>query len=482
MDRRRFLQHTGTGGAALMAMGMNSSVVQQAFAAKGKRPNIVLILADDLGYGHLGCYGQKYIQTPNIDRLAKQGMRFTQAYAGCTVCAPSRSVLMTGYHTGHTPVRGNTGGIALRDRDRTLAEMLKSAGYRTGLFGKWGLGDANTEGVPNKQGFDEFIGYLHQKHAHFYYTDYLWHNGERYMLPGNKDGKRGQYTHDVVMEHALKFIENEKDNPFFCFLSYTLPHHEFAVPDESLKLYAGKFKEVPHEVQWRQGYAQPAEPKATMAAMITHMDKGVGQVMELLERLGLEEDTLLIFVSDNGGADYSLACPEFFEANGPFRDYKCSLYEGGIRVPAVASWPGKIKESSESDHVWYFADFMPTFLELAGATETLPHDCDGLSIVPELLGKQAAGHAQAQHEFLYWETGSGAKLDRAGRLGDWKAVWPAGDAPLELYDLSRDLGEKNNVADRHPDIVAEMKGRLERNHADPPPQIEPPKSDSRYYW
>lgn len=480
MNRRKFLKETGLGAAALSAMVLPMDFARRADAASDPRPNIVLIMADDLGYGHLGCYGQKIIRTPNIDRLAHDGMKFTQAYAGCTVCAPSRSVLMTGYHTGHTPVRGNTGGIALRDRDLTFAEILQKAGYKTGLFGKWGLGDANTEGVPNRQGFDEFFGYLHQKHAHFYYTDYLWHNETKYLLPGNKDGQKKQYTHDVVMDKALDFMDRSQDEPFFCFLSFTIPHHEWAVPDETLKLYAGQFDERPHKVRWRQGYAQPAEPKATMAAMITHMDKGVGQVVDRLERLGLRENTLVVFVSDNGAGDYDLACPEFFNANDPLRGYKGDLYEGGIRVPAIASWPGRIEAGSESDHAWYFGDFMPTFAELAGTLNETPKDCDGLSFVPALLGSEKAGRQQAQHEFLYWEMGS-KDLTRAGRMDHWKAVWPSGDAPVELYDLDRDIGERNDVAAKHPEIVAKMKGHLERNHAAPPPQIEPSKNDSRYY-
>lgn len=481
MNRRTFLRHTRSGATVLATVGLHQDLSAQAETEAIGHPNIILIMADDLGYGHLGCYGQRIIHTPHIDRLAREGMRFTQAYAGCTVCAPSRSVLTTGYHSGHTPVRGNTGGISLRDRDITLAEILQHAGYKTGLFGKWGLGDANTEGVPNKQGFDEFFGYLHQKHAQFYYTDYLWHNSERFLLSGNRNGQQQQYSHDVILERALSFIESEKENPFFCFLSFTLPHHEFTVPEETLSLYAGQFEETGYEVRWREGYAMPAEPKATMAAMITHADKGVGQVIERLERLNIRDKTLVIFASDNGAGDYELACPQFFQANGPLRGYKGSLYEGGIRVPAIASWPGAIASGSESHHVWYFADILPTFAELAGAAASVPYDCDGLSFVPELLGEKATGTAQAKHPFLYWETGS-ANLDRAGRMGDWKAVWPSGGAPLELYDLQLDIGETNNIAPNRPDIVEEMKGYLERNHTAPPPQIEPEKPDSRDYW
>jgi arylsulfatase A-like enzyme len=440
------------------------------------------MMADDLGYGHLGCYGQEIIQTPHIDQLAAEGLKFTQAYSGCTVCAPARSVLMTGYHSGHTPVRGNSGGISLRDEDLTMAEILKSAGYTTGLFGKWGLGDGQTEGIPNKQGFDRFFGYLHQLHAQFYYTDYLWNNQEKYPLPGNMDGKREQYTHDVILEKALEFIRENKGGPFFCFLSMTIPHHEFAAPDETLRMYSGKFEEHPLDFRWREGYANPKEPKATMAAMITHMDKGVGQVVRLLDELGIRENTLVLFVSDNGAGDYGLAEPEFFKANGPLRGYKGSLYEGGIRVPAVASWPGRIEAGSDSAQVWYFADLMPTYAELAGASAKVPQDCDGLSIVPALVGEETAGRAQQDHEFLYWESGSEKELKKAVRIGDWKAVWPNPAAPIELYNLAVDVGEQNNVVDENPRIAVQARQILSREHLPPPPQTEPEAPDARYYY
>lgn len=446
------------------------------------QPNILLLMADDLGYGHLGCYGQEIIQTPRLDRLAAGGVRFTQAYSGCTVCAPARSVLMTGYHSGHTPVRGNSGGISLRDSDLTLAEILKSAGYSTGLFGKWGLGDAQTEGIPNKQGFDQFFGYLHQKHAHFYYTDYLWKNQEKYPLPGNENGGQAQYTHDLILEQSLDFIRENQEGPFFCFLSMTIPHHEFIVPEETLNMYSGKFEEHSPKERWRQGYAHPEEPKATMAGMITHMDKGVGQVIDLLEELNIRENTLVIFASDNGAGDYGLAEPEFFKANGPLRGYKGSLYEGGIRVPAIASWPGRIEAGSESAFAWYFADLMPTYAELAGASEKVPKDCDGLSIVPALIGEEAAGRAQGDREFLYWESGSEKELKKAVRIGDWKAVWPSPSDPIELYNLAEDLGEQNNIVDKNPRIAVQARQILSREHVPPPPQIEPEAPDARFYF
>ena len=473
MNRREFMMRTG---AAVLSSGL---WMGSAAAQRPKRPNIIFIMADDLGYGHLGCYGQRIIQTPHLDRLAAEGMRFTQAYAGSSLCAPSRSVLMTGYHAGHTPVRGNSGGIPLRSADFTMAEALRAAGYSTGLFGKWGLGDAGTSGAPNSQGFDEFFGVLHQKHAHFYYTDYLWQNTERYPLEGNRDGKRTQYTHDVILGKALDFIRSQGERPFFCFLSMTIPHHEWTVPEESLAQYAGKFEEHPPEFKWREGYAFPKEPKANMAAMISHMDRGIGQVMETLRELGISEDTLVLFTSDNGADRYSIASPEFFEANGALRGYKGELYEGGIRVPAMAWWPGRIEAGSTSDHPWYFADLMPTFAELAGSSIPLPGDIDGISLVPSLLG-ETAGRPQETHEYLYWEQWS-ADLPRAVRMGDWKAVWPKKDGYIELYNLREDVGEQHNVAAEQPALALKLADVMNRSHVDPPPQIEPDAPDGRYY-
>jgi arylsulfatase A-like enzyme len=475
MNRRDFLKTSGA--AALAASGLGVKAFAQAPA---NRPNIVFIMADDLGYGHLGCYGQKHIRTPNIDRLAEQGLRFTQAYAGAPLCAPSRSVLMTGYHTGHTPVRGNAGGIALPDGYVTTAEVLQSAGYKTGLFGKWGLGDAETEGVPNKQGFDEFFGYLHQKHAHFYYTDYLWHNEELYPLPGNTQGKKEQYSHDVILKKSLDFIRDNQKNPFFCFLSLTIPHHEWIVPEDSLEEYAGEFDEAPPQFKWRQGYAFPDQPKANMAGMITRMDDGVGKVMDLLEELGLNENTLVIFTSDNGADRYSVAEPEFFEANAPFREYKGTLYEGGIRIPAIARWPKHIAAGSESAHPWYFCDLMPTFAELGGASDAVPGGIDGMSIVPALISPDAAGREQDVHEFMYWELW-GDKIQSAGRMGKWKGIYPGLDTDFELYDFETDPAEQHNVAEAHPEIAAKMKSLLLLHHTEPPPQTEPNAPDGRQH-
>ena len=465
MNRRSFLKHMGLAAAAA---GMGPAAAQQ-----GKRPNIIFIMADDLGYGHLGCYGQEIIRTPNIDRMAREGTRFTSAYAGCSKCAPSRSVLMTGLHAGHTPVRGNSGGIPLRDQDVTVAEVLKEAGYHTGLFGKWGLGEAYTSGAPNNQGFDEFFGYLDQKHAHFYYTDYLWHNGEKYPLPGNMNGKRTQYSHDVILDKALAFIGETRDAPFFCFLSLTIPHHEWTVPEESLQEYRGRFDENPPKYRWREGYAFPQEPKANMAAMITHMDRGVGKVLDVLEEKGIDDDTLVIFTSDNGPDRYSLACADFFHARGGLRGYKYDFYEGGIRMPAVARWPGHTPEGGACDYPWHFADILPTFAELAGA-RGVPEHIDGDSVAPALLGKEST---LPDERFLFWQ----ADDSRAARQGKWKAVQPRADAPVELYNLEADRAEEHNLAEEHPDIVARLTAAMDANYAPPPPQIEPNAPDGRYY-
>lgn len=437
-------------------------------------PNIIFIMADDLGWGHLGCYGQKQIKTPNIDRIADEGMRFTDAYSGCAVCAPCRSVLMTGLHMGHTPVRGNSGGIPIRDEDVTIGEVLKKAGYTTGCFGKWGLGDFGTTGVPWKQGFDEFFGYLHQVHAHFYYPEYLWHNGKKVNLSGNENGGRAQYSHDVILKQALEFIRRNKSQPFFCYLPVTIPHVELWVPEDSMAPYRGKFKEE-QIVDPRKGYLSAKESFAAYAGMISRLDDGVGQVMALLKELGIDDNTIVIFTSDNGaqGGPWQRLV-EVFNGSGPFRESKGSMYEGGTRVPAIARWPGKIKPGTTSHFAWYFPDVMPTLAEMAGAS--VPKTTDGISIVPTLLGKK-----QKPHEFMYWELGSGKRLRQAVRMGKWKAVRLGPEDPLELYNLETDIGEKNNVADENPNIVAKIEAYLKTCREPAPPQIEPEKPEGIRY-
>ncbi|MEY2427508.1 MAG: hypothetical protein QOJ40_393 [Verrucomicrobiota bacterium] len=441
---------------SILSISVLLSHITALAAPAAKRPNIVFILADDLGYGEVGCYGQKKILTPNIDRLANEGMRFTQCYAGCHVCAPSRSTLMTGLHTGHTPVRDNGGYRYLYDEDVTVAEVLKKAGYATGGFGKWGLGTEDSPGFPLKQGFDEWFGYYHQVHAHFYYPYYLWHNDTKFFLPENEGHKRIRYSHDEIHKQALHFISQHKDQSFFCYIPYTLPHVELVAPEDSMKPYRGKWEEKPLPDP-RAGYIGAEEPFATHAGMVGRLDRSVGEVMALLKKLGLEDDTVLIFSSDNGPqANQWLRVADFFQANGPLRGYKGEFYEGGIRVPLIVRWPNKIKSGSTSDHVCAFWDFLPTFAQLAGTPA--PATTDGLSFLPALLG-----HPQQEHKFLYWEIG-GKTLSQAVRMGNWKAIRHKPEGPIELYNLEADLGEKTNVADKHGDIVEKIARLMEAEH------------------
>ncbi len=458
MNRREFL-NLAAGGA--VAVVIPSSGCESEFArSKGgtaRRPNIIFILADDLGYGDLGCYGQDKIRTPNLDRMAAEGMRFTQHYAGSTVCAPSRCALMTGLHTGHCWVRGNK-RVPLRPCDVTVAELLKKAGYATGITGKWGLGEPETTGIPNKQGFDQWFGYLNQHNAHFYYQPFLWKNKQLVVLEGNKDGQRRQYTHDLFTDFALDFIRTNKDKPFFLYLAYTIPHAELLVPDDSLRQYIGKFSERPYEKRRPRDYNSQATPKAAFAAMITRMDRDIGQIFSLLKELGIDDNMFVMFSSDNGPHKEGGADPQFFKSTGPLRGYKRDLYEGGIRVPMLAHWPGKIKPGLVSDHISAFWDFLPTCAELAGVK--VPDNIDGISMVPTLLGQP---DKQKKHKFLYWEFHEqGGK--QAVRIGDFKGVrlnvYKKPDGPIELYNLKNDIGEKNNIADRHPEVVAKIEKYL----------------------
>ncbi|GMU20059.1 MAG: arylsulfatase [Phycisphaerae bacterium] len=415
-------------------------------AAAAPRPNIVFILADDLGYGDLGCYGQQRILTPHIDRLAEQGTRFTQFYAGCTVCAPTRSVLMTGQHTGHTPVRGNgsplIGRVPLRPQDLTVAELLKKAGYSTGVVGKWGLGEPDTTGVPNRKGFDFWFGYLNQAHAHTYYPDYLWRNQERYAIDENKNNQQKVWSHDLMTREALAFVERSKDRPFYLYLAYTTPHGKYEIPND-------------------EPYSQQNWPPTARryAAMITRMDSDIGKLMALLQKLDLDENTLVMFASDNGPEAGGGFDPEFFDSNGPLRGKKRDLYEGGIRVPMIARWPGKIKAGGVSDFSWAMWDFLPTAAELAGAPN--PENIDGLSVLPTLLGEKQKGH-----EFLYWEFHEGG-FAQAVRMGDWKAVRKK-PGRLELYNLREDSGEQRDVAGQHPAVVARIEQYLSTARTDSP--------------
>jgi arylsulfatase A len=435
-------------------------------------PNIVYILADDLGYGDLSCYGQKKFSTPNIDRLAREGMLFTQHYTGCTVSAPSRSCLMTGLHTGHTPIRGNKGwepegNWPLPADSYTIAELLKSKGYVTGAFGKWGLGFIDSEGDPNSQGFDEFYGYNCQSLAHNYYPDHLWQNHEKILLPANDSSKTATYSADLIQKASLDFLDTNKDKPFFLFYPTTIPHAELFAKEEYMKMFRGKFDPeksfigVDEGPTFRLGpYGSQPEAHAAFAAMITELDDYVGELLAKLTDLGLEKNTIVIFASDNGPHLEGGADPDYFNSNGVLKGYKRDLYEGGIRTPMLVRWPGKVAKGSESDHISAFWDVLPTFAEISGAE--IPEGIDGISFLPVLLGKK-----QKHHEYLYWEFHEqGGKL--AVRMGNWKAVklnvdkTPRGET--ELYDLSIDIGETRNVASPNPEIVKKIEEIMAKAH------------------
>lgn len=449
------------------------------------QPNIIYILADDLGYGDLGCYGQTMIQTPNIDRLAAEGMRFTRHYAGCTVSAPSRSSLMTGLHTGHSPIRGNSPTIRFVKNTPsnegqypqpgdtyTIAKMLKEGRYVTGCFGKWGLGYPGSEGAPENQGIDEFFGFNCQNLAHNYYPYYLWHNADTVWLKGNEGVGKGEYAPDLMQNEALKFIRNNKDKSFFAYLSYIIPHAELISPEDSIQaMYGDVFPETPFHgtdsgPQYKNGgYGSTLHPKADFAAMVTRLDVYVGEIIAELKKLGLDKNTMVIFTSDNGPHREGGADPDFFKSYGPLRGVKRDMYEGGIRVPMIAWYPGKIKAGSVTDHISAFWDVMPTFAELTGTKAA--ENIDGISFVPTLLGTSK----QKKHDYLYWEFHEqGGKI--AVTKGNWKAIWLNANNPektkVELYDLSKDIHEDNNIAQQHPEIIAELDQIMRKAHTDSP--------------
>ncbi len=425
------------------------------------------MMADDLGYGHLGCYGQKIIQTPHLDRLAAEGLRFTSTYAGCTVCAPSRSALLTGQHTGHTPVRSNAGGAPLPTGTPTIATVLKKAGYRTGCFGKWGLGSEGTEGVPTRHGFDEFLGPLHQVHAQYYYPDHLWKNEERFELPGNRDGKQGQYAPDVIHAAALDFIR-EAEQPFFLYLPSIIPHHEFQSPARTLEPYRNRFEESPF-IREDRGFAPQPRPAEHFAGMVARLDEQVGELRRLLEERGLSENTLVLFTSDNGPIGDTPSITNSFNGAGPFRGFKRDLYEGGIRVPLIAWHPGKIAPGGVSQRLIASWDLLPTFSELAGAVLPDGFLPDGVSLVGGLY-QNAPGGVRPP---LYWETGSGATLKQAVRIGDWKAVRLSPGGELALYNLTEDPGETTDVSNANAAVVQQIEDYLRTCRHEPPALPEP---------
>ncbi len=430
------------------------------------KPNIIYILADDLGYGDLSCYGQEKFSTPNIDKLASQGMIFTQHYSGNTVCAPSRSALLTGMHTGHTPVRGNKeiqpeGQYPIPDDTYTMAEALKKGGYITGAFGKWGLGYPGSEGDPVNQGFDTFYGYNCQRLGHNYYPYHLWSNKDSIVLSGNAGHAKNEYAPNLIQKKALEFLEKNKDTTFFMYVPTIIPHAELVAPEAIMAKYRGKFlpekkyKGLDDGPDYRKSsYESQDEPHAAFVAMIEIMDTQVGEIMAKVKELGIEDNTIIVFASDNGPHTEGGADPKYFKSSGPLKGVKRDLYEGGIRVPMIIKWPGKIKEGAKTDLVSAFWDVFPTFSEIAGIA--VPANLDGISFLPTLLNKP---EAQKQHEYLYWEFHEKGGR-QAVRKGKWKAVkynvLKQPNAPIELYDLSQDVGEKNNIASKHPEIVKDM--------------------------
>lgn len=437
------------------------------------KPNIIFIIADDLGYGDIEPYGQKLIKTPHLVKLAKEGMRFTQFYSGTTVCAPSRSSLMTGMHTGHTIIRGNKemkpeGQYPIADTTFTIAEALKNAGYTTGLFGKWGLGPMESTGDPLKHGIDRFYGYNCQRVSHRYYPNHLWDNEKKVILEENENLKKAvTYAPDLIQQQALKFIDENQQQPFLMFLTYTLPHAELLVPDDSIyQYYKGRFPETPHKGDdygtdaTEGGYTSQAFPHATFAAMVSRLDLYVGQVMQKLKALNLDDNTIVFFTSDNGPHVEGGADPVFFNSAGGFRGVKRDMYEGGIRVPFIARWPGKIKSGTNNNYIGAFWDIFPTFTQIA-KTET-PTNLDGISFFPALRSSK-----QHQHEYLYWEFHEGGGK-QAVRSGNWKAIrlniFDAGKTTVELYNLSKDPHETNNIATLYPEIVKRLTSLIDEAH------------------
>lgn len=452
------------------------------------QPNIIFILADDLGYGDVGVYGQQNFETPNLDRLAHGGMKFLQHYSGSTVCAPSRSALMTGQHTGHTFIRGNSergftldkeGQYPLAPEEITIAEVLKKGGYATGAFGKWGLGYPGSEGDPTKQGFDEFFGYNCQRVAHNYYPTHLWDNLTKTPLKGNNGKTKTVYAPLIIHEKALSFIEKNKGRPFFMYYPSVIPHAELAAPEKYMEKYRGKF--MPEKEYIKKGNSSPnskvnpesinnynvggynsqKESHAAFAAMVSLLDEQVGQIIDKVDDLGIAENTLIIFSSDNGPHLEGGADPDYFGSNGPLRGYKRDLYEGGIRVPTLAYWPSQITPNSKSDHISAFWDFFPTAIEIAGLDYN-SSKIDGISFLPELKGEN-----QKKHPYLYWEF-----LEKGGRqavrMNQWKAVRmnmsKNPDSPIELYNVHQDIGEQENLAVQYPEVLKEVSRIMNKEH------------------
>jgi arylsulfatase A len=442
------------------ACGMGGAGQQPA-----RPPNILFIQADDLGYGDISAYGQKQFETPSLDRLAREGTRFTQYYSGSTVCAPSRAALLTGKHTGHAWIRGNgalpEGDVPLGAEEVTIAELLRERGYRTAIVGKWGQGQPGTTGMPDKQGFDYAFGFLDQRHAHRQFTDHFYRNGERVPADLERD-----YAGDVFTREAAAFIEKDDDRPFFLYLNYTVPHAELRAPEDSMAAFRGKFPEKPFANPKADavptgsrpdapslGYRSQPTPKAAFAAMITRMDRDIGRLMDLLAKRGMDRNTLVLFTSDNGPHVEGGADPAFFNSSGGLRGVKRDLYEGGIRVPMIARLPGMVPAGRTSAHPWAHWDVLPTLVELAGGKP--PEGIDGLSMTRALRGE-----TQPTHPYFYWEFHERG-FQQAVRMGQWKGIRLKPGAPLELYDLSADEREQHDVAAQHADVVKKIEGILQ---------------------
>lgn len=443
--------------AVVMLICVQSAVHAQV----ADKPNIILIMADDLGYGDLGCYGQSKIKTPNIDQLADEGVRFTQHYAGSTVCGPSRASLLTGLHTGHSPVRGNPRWTASGEpvdmpREQiTVAEELKRAGYVNGIVGKWGMAEADLESMPLNQGFDYFYGFRKHVSAHHYYPDILWENNEPFHPEGNVASQKvRQYSHDSLTSKALEFVKTNADTTFFLYLAFTIPHYELTVPPDSKEPYLNLGWE--DRTVLSDHYFHDKDAHVTYAGMISRMDRDVGRLLALLRQLGIDENTIVIFTSDNGH-EYD---NRFFDSNGPLKGKKRDLYEGGIRIPFIARWPGKIEPGTHSSHISAFWDFLPTACEMAGIQPSTY--TDGISYLPSLVG----GY-QVQHDYLYWEFNEWQGPIQAVRQDDWKAV-KFFDKPLELYNLAEDISESDNLAAEHTQIALGLEAIINQARTENP--------------
>lgn len=456
-----------------LSMLMTLACLSTCLVRAQARPNVIVIMVDDMGYGDLGCYGSTLINTPRIDRMASEGLRFTDFYSGTSVCAPSRAALMTGFHTGHTAVRGNReikpeGQYPLPDSSFTMAELFRSAGYATGGFGKWGLGSPGSSGDPMHQGFTRFYGYNCQREAHHLYPDHLWSDLQRVSLDNRPDQQR-HYAPDLIQEQALSFISAHAGSPFFMYLAYTPPHAALQVPpgDSAFEAYKKIFNEQPQPVAaWKgTGYQPNPYPKAAYAAMVSRVDRYVGEVLDRLKAHGIDRNTLVMFTSDNGPHKEGGNDPLFFNSGAGFRGVKRSLYEGGMRVPLIVHWPSVIKKPGVTSHISASWDLLPTFSALLGTKKGLP--TDGISMMPLITGKKG----QATHPFLYWEFHE-ENGRQAVRMGKWKGVRQQlvrqPDGPIELYDLENDPAESTDLSKANPDIVSRIDAIMRSAHVEHP--------------